>query len=114
MSYGTCPPADLTASPSPNGRDGRGRFAPGNRGGPGNPQAAHVARLRSAMLEAVTPEDMQEIIARLVTMAKAGDVAAIREVLLRTLGRPLEADLIDRLESLERSIAHPVAREDAL
>ena len=39
------------ANPSRNGADGRderGRFAPGNPGGPGNPHAKQTGKLRSA------------------------------------------------------------------
>lgn len=93
--------------PSPNGtigRDSNGRFAPGNPGGPGNPFASKVGRLRSALFEAVTEDDIRQIAERLVKMAKDGDLAAIREVLLRTLGRPTEHDLLERLERLERTL----------
>jgi hypothetical protein len=94
------------ASPSPNGsnRSGRapgGRFAPGNSGGPGNPHAAAVGRLRAAMLAAVSPEDVAAIVRQLVELAKGGSVPAIREVLDRTVGKPVEVDLIERLECLE-------------
>jgi len=37
-------------------------------------------------------------------MAKTGDVQAVREILNRTLGRPVEADVIERLERLEAAI----------
>jgi hypothetical protein len=37
----------------------------------------------------------------LVKSAKEGNVAAAREVLDRCVGRPLEADLLERLEALE-------------
>ncbi len=90
--------------PSPNGlngRDGRGRFAQGNAGGPGNPHAGKVAKLRSALLAAITEDDVREIVERLVRLAKEGDLAAIRELFLRTIGRPLEPDILDRLERLE-------------
>ena len=84
------------------GRDPEtGRFLPGNGGGPGNPFAAKVARLRGALLEAVTEEDIREIVEALVEEAKAGDVVSAREVLLRTLGKPIESDLLERLERLE-------------
>ncbi len=63
----------------PNGRDGRGRFAQGNAGGPGNPYAGKVAKLRSALLAAVTEDDVREIVERLVRLAKEGDLSAIRE-----------------------------------
>ena len=84
-----------------SGRASGGRFAPGNPGGPGNPHAAHVGRLRSALLSAVGPEDLDAIARKLVELAKAGEMPAIRELFDRTLGRPTEADLIERLEALE-------------
>jgi len=52
-------------APSPNGGNGRnaaGRFVEGNVGGPGNPHAKEVARLRSAMLNAVTVDDLRAIV----------------------------------------------------
>ena len=82
-------------------RDENGRFLPGNAGGPGNPLGQHVNLLRKALLEAVTPEDMKQIAAALVKAAKDGDVTATKELLLRCLGRPLESDLLERLERLE-------------
>ena len=75
-------------SPSPNGDNGgrhaaTGRFAPGWKGGPGNPHAKQVGQLRSALMAAVKPKDMLAIAGRLVQMAKDGD------------------DLVERLERLE-------------
>lgn len=99
------------AAPSPNGRDGLGRFATGNPGGPGNPHAKRVGELRSALMAAVRPGDVTAIVGKLVELAKAGDVRAIREVLDRTLGRPVEADLIERLEALESLAAELRERE---
>jgi hypothetical protein len=87
--------------PSTNGRDGGGRFAPGNAGGPGNPHAAKVARLRAALLDAVTPEHIERIAAALVREAEAGNVAAAREVLQRCLGEPSAIDTLARIEQLE-------------
>jgi hypothetical protein len=94
-------------APSTNGSNGPtnrspgGRFAKGNAGGPGNPFAAKVARLRKTMLASVTPADMREVVAALLAKAKSGDVAAVRELLERTLGKPQEADLMERMEKLE-------------
>ena len=85
-------------APTPNGRNSNGRFSTGNSGGPGNPHAMKVGQLRSALIDAVSPEDIAAIVGKLVEQAKAGDVRAIREVLDRTLGKPVEADLIERLE----------------
>lgn len=84
-------------------RDRKGRFTPGNPGGPGNPLGPHVARLRAALLEAVTPADMHHIARILLSSAKAGDIGAIKLLLERVLGKPLEADLLDRIEVLENT-----------
>ena len=95
--------------PKPNGRNGdrdsRGRFAEGNPGGPGNPLAQSVGRLRAAMLTAVTVADMRAVVAKLVEMAKDGNVPAMRELFERTLGKPQEADFIERIEQLEALLA---------
>jgi hypothetical protein len=92
-------------SPLADGRDCHGRFTKGNRGGPGNPHAAQVSRLRTALLSAVTERDMREVIVRLVQLSKDGDVRAIKELLDRTLGKPQELDLLERLEQLEAQLA---------
>ena len=94
-------------SPSPNGSNGRGsngRFAKGNGGGPGNPHAVQIARLRAALLKSVTPEDIGDVIQALLAQAKAGDVASIKELLQRLLGPPVEIDLLERLASLEAAV----------
>lgn len=88
-----------------SGRDGKGRFTRGNKGGPGNPYARRVGRLRSALLDAVTPEDLREVAAALVREAKGGSVPAAREIIDRLLGPPVAADIIERLEALERLLA---------
>jgi hypothetical protein len=81
-----------------------GRFQPGNPGGRGNPFAKRVAALRSALLDAVTPEDIAAAVRALIDRAKAGDVAAIRELLDRCIGKPQETDLFERIEALEASL----------
>ena len=94
--------------PSPNGPNGRrpdGKFAPGWKGGPGNPFAKRVGRLRAALLKAVSPADMRAIVKALVAQAKAGDVASAREVIERCLGKPIESDLLERLEAIEAALA---------
>ena len=99
----------MIGPPSPNRgnghRDTRGRFIAGNPGGPGNPLAARVGRLRAALLEAVTPEDIQSVVRRLVEEAREGDVAAARLVLERVLGHPQAMDLMERIEGLESVLA---------
>ena len=98
----------MSTSPSPNGANGRdrsGRFAAGNPGGPGNPQAKHVAALRGALLRSVKAVDVEAIIAKLVEAAKTGDTVAAREILDRTIGKPVATDLLQRVEALESQLA---------
>jgi hypothetical protein len=63
-----------------NGRDASGRFAPGNAGGPGNPYAKRVARLRTALVQAIKPGDVAEVVNAMLRAAKGGDVAAARMI----------------------------------
>ncbi len=82
-------------TPSPNGhidRDASGRFAIGNAGGPGNPHARRIAKLRSALLAAIKPDDLRDVVASLLVATKAGDVAAARLLLEYSLGRPRAID----------------------
>ena len=78
-------------TPSPNGSNGRGaggQFAVGNAGGPGNPHGRRVAQLRAVLLDAVTDDDVQAIVAKLVERAKGGDLRATKAVLDRPPGKP--------------------------
>ena len=63
-----------------------------------------MAALRRALLEAVTPEALAEIVAALVKRAKGGDVVAAREILDRTLGKSAPAELLQRIEELEQRV----------
>ncbi len=77
-------------TPSPNGangRDGRGRFLAGNRGGPGNPHVVQVNQLRSALLRAVSPKDIRAVIRKLIKMATAGNIEAAKLLMERCLGK---------------------------
>jgi len=85
-------------APSPNGmngRDAQDRFLPGNPGGPGNPFARRCAGLRKAFLEAVSDADLQAIARTLVEHAEGGDLAAMKVVLLWTLGKPADPIAVD-------------------
>ncbi len=99
------------STPGDNGRDGRGRFKPGNSIGQGNPHAAHVARLRSALLEAVKPKDLKAIVATLCRLAREGDVSAAKLLMDRLLGPPVPVDLIARIEALEETIKDPEGQQ---
>jgi hypothetical protein len=86
---------------STNWRDDRGRFTRNNPGGPGNPFARQVARLRQVLLDCVTPEDMAVIAHKLVELAKEGDVHAIKLLFSYTLGKPPTAEPPDQLDFQE-------------
>src|SRR5689334_4555013 len=107
---------DETA-PSPTADNGRledGRFGPGNKVAKGNPHARRVAELRSAMLKAVTADDMQTVIAAMLKHAKAGNVPAAKVLLERVLGPPEALDLIGRLDALEQRVVEFVQNRAAL
>ncbi len=91
----------MSEQPSTNGRDGRGRFASGNRIGRGNPFGTRAAKLRAAVFRTVRAADLREVVQVLLREAKNGAPWAIRELLSRTLGPPVELDVLTRLEDLE-------------
>ena len=91
-------------------RDSNGRFTKGNPGGPGNPYARQVARLRRLILQCVTDADLKAIIRALVQKAREGDVAAAREVLMRVVGKPPEGPDPDRLDLEEISLEVETAK----
>jgi hypothetical protein len=78
--------------PLPYGRDRAGRFTPGNTAGKGraHPFARQAAALRRAFFEAVTEEDMQILVRKLIEDATGGNLQAARLVLLWILGKPHE------------------------
>jgi hypothetical protein len=61
------------------------------------------------LLESVTPEDVRAVVAKLVDLAKSGDLAAVRELLDRLFGKPttpiatesIEPRISDRVRILE-------------
>ena len=72
------------------GRDGRGRFAVGNRGGPGGPRR-RASELRRAAEDAITPEHVTAMVRKATRMGLEGDLRAMHLVLERTCGRPAQA-----------------------
>jgi len=95
---------DIILSSNGCGRDTKGRFVKGNVGGPGNPHAKRTNQIRQSLLAAVTPEDIQAIIRKLIERAKGGDVVAARELLQRAIGNAAEGEMVDRLDLLEDAI----------
>ena len=73
-----------------NGRDDGGRFAEGNRGGPGRPRGFREELVRAAS-DAVEPQHVTAIMRRAVRMALEGNLSAMRFVIERTCGRAADA-----------------------
>ncbi len=98
------PPAPSTTAI--DGRDARGRFAPGNGFSKGNPHGRRVAELRSALFAKIGPAELGEMIDALMAKARSGDTAACKILLQYTLGDPLPIDLVERLDELERALSY--------
>ncbi len=97
----------MSVIPSPNGSNGRnsrGQFTAGNAGGPGNPFARHIGQLRTALMESMTPADVEAVVHKLVDLAKEGSIPAAKELLERCLGKAESLDLLERVEVLEQRL----------
>ena len=79
-------------------RDSRGRFVKGCKGGPGNPFAKRTGELRKALHDAVSPDDLRELVTRTVEAAKGGDMVAARLVFDRLLGPPRPSTPLPAIE----------------
>jgi hypothetical protein len=96
---------------APEGRDAKGRFTKGNPGGPGNPFARHVAKLRSALVQCVSEEDIRRIAEGLLFNARLGHLPSIRILLMYVLGKPSGAINPDTLDIEEwRQLVQPLAQ----
>jgi len=97
----TATPPAKGSPPAAEGRDAGGRFAAGNRGGPGNPFARAVAARRRALLDAVSPEDVARVAKKLLEMAKGGDLPAAALLFKYAIGQPRPAPDPDALDVAE-------------
>lgn len=86
MKKPTAPAADPQGDTN-TGHDNKGRFTAGNKCSRGR----KVTELRRALLDAVTPEDIKEIVAAVVEKAKQGDMQAISLLLDRCIGKAMSA-----------------------
>ena len=80
------------------GRDTRGRFAPGNPGGPGNPYARQVAAMRKLMVNFFNEDRMNHIAIILYEKASRGDLGAMKFIFQYVMGKPPETVDPDRLD----------------
>jgi hypothetical protein len=83
-----------------SGRDPEtGRFTDGHPGGPGRPKGKRSAELRRELLAGTDINELRAVWAKLLELAKGGDLPAIKEVLDRTLGRPVQAVDVEATET---------------
>jgi hypothetical protein len=88
-----------------NGHTTNGKFAPGNRCSPGNPNALKMHRLRAALLDATTPEQVAAVIKKLAEQAAAGDVPSAKVFLDHVVGRPLQAIEVSGLGGVDTDLS---------
>jgi hypothetical protein len=87
------------AQPQPNtGHDARGRFMPGNPGGPGNPFGRKVAAFRQLLLKCVTEDDFRKVIAAVISSAAEGNAQAQKLFLTYVIGKPERTVDPDRMD----------------
>jgi hypothetical protein len=92
------PPSSNGSNGAAVGRDRRGRFVRGNPGGPGNPFGRKVAALRAALIDCITPQDLQRVMGVLLLEAVNGSIPAARLLLAYTVGKPAAPADPDRVE----------------
>ena len=91
------------AEGSADTRDAKGRFLPGNPGGPGNPQARNVATWRGALAASVSADDVAEVTRKLLEAARAGQPWAVKEFFDRCLGKPhVQIDLAADVDTVRQ------------
>lgn len=93
-----------------SGRDGAGRFAPGNLGGPGRPRRETERAYLSIISEMCPPETWREIVAKAVDRARHGDEKAREWLASYLVGKPAhEATTLHALAVEEEAGSDPVA-----
>jgi hypothetical protein len=98
-------PVINTATGTITERGNNGRFLPGSKPLPTAILASKkAAKHRAVLLASVTAEDVQEVTLALIQKAKSGHLPAIVEFFNRTVGKPLEADVLERLSLLEATV----------
>ena len=83
---------DTTEEPSATDFTGRspenGRFTKGNKLSRGNPFAGRMATLRTALLNAISAEDIAELAKAMIQRAKDGDHKSLKMLLEFAVGKP--------------------------
>ena len=97
-------PSTHGSSGNGDGRDPKGRFAPGNKLGRGNPLAGRAAKIRAVLMRKLTDKVVDELADVVLGMARGGDLAAFRELLDRTQGKSVAFDVLQRVQELEERL----------
>jgi hypothetical protein len=92
---------EQAANPNTEHRDEKGRFTIGNPGGAGNPFARQVAALRQALINAITPEEIQAVAKAMIQRAAEGNVQAAKLLFSYAIGKPQPAPEPDRMDADE-------------
>ncbi len=70
------------------------------------PLAKRTAELRKAMLHSISPVELAVLFRMVLHQAtEEGDLAAAKLIIEYLVGKPVESDLLERLEELEQMIA---------
>jgi len=99
------------ANPGDPWRDERGRYLPGNPGGPGNPMAREMARMRLLLARRVNDELFDLIVQKLVLLCLKGNLGAIKLLMQYRAGGPDRSVSVDELALDEMRLG---LRADAL
>lgn len=78
--------------------------------GLGNPYAKRTAAVRGLLFDSVSDYDLRAIIGKLLEMAKAGDLAAAREILDHMMGKPKTTVEIEQAALAEAAIDAEIDR----
>jgi hypothetical protein len=92
------PSASALDGAAPGGRDRLGKFCRGNKLSKGNASNRRMAALRAALFADLDEGKMQALGQRLYERALAGDLEAVKLVLLYACGRPRESPDEDSLD----------------
>ena len=114
--------SDELHNPNGNGngyrRGDNGYFAPGTKPGPGRPSNASTsARLRQKLLGEIKDEDIRDAIEALRKIikddaSKPNDrIAAIKELLDRSVGKPIGADIEAELDELRQELSQLIGAQ---
>jgi hypothetical protein len=71
-------------------KDDKGKFAKGNRGGPGRPKKEREGKYYEILVTAVTPTHWKTIIDKAVAQAERGDAVARKWLADYLIGQPVQ------------------------